>query len=107
MISSLRTLLAAFALCLSLAACGGGNKAADAFMADYEKIVVSAEAKASGAKVTSADLQELGKQGGELGQKAATLQASGPWSADQVKRYTELTKRYSDATTKMAQKASS
>lgn len=100
MILAFRSLLLAFTLCLGLAACGGGNKAADAFMADYEKLVVSIEAKAKG-KVTQADVDALGKQAAELGQKAVSMQTSAPWTADQVKRYSELSKRYAEATTKM------
>ncbi len=105
MIIKVRSLLVALALACSLTACGGGNKAADAFMNDYEKIVISAEAKAGSATVSPADLQDLGKQGADLGQKAAALQTSGAWSESQAKRYTGLSKRYSEAVTKMSQKA--
>lgn len=100
MILALRSLLLALTLCLGLAACGGGNKAVDAFIADYEKLVVSTEAKAKG-KATQADIEALGKQAAELGQKAVSMQTSTPWNADQVKRYGELSKRYAEATTKM------
>lgn len=100
MIQAIRTLLLTFSLTLGLAACGGGNKAADAFIADYEKMVVSIEEKAKG-KPTQADFEAVGKQSAELGQKAMSMQTAQPWSADQVKRYTELSKRYSEATTKM------
>lgn len=100
MISAIRSLLLALTLCFGLVACGGGNKAVDSFIADYEKMVVATEAKAGG-KVTPADLEALGKQAAELGTKAASMQTASAWSADQVKRYTELSKRYSAATTKM------
>lgn len=104
MIHSLRSLALLLLLCLGLAACGGGNSAADTFIADFEKMVVATEAKANG-KPTQADVQALGQQAAELGQKAASMQTSKPWSADQVKRYTELSQRFSAATTKMVTNA--
>ncbi|MBS0660104.1 MAG: hypothetical protein JSR82_17835 [Verrucomicrobia bacterium] len=104
MMHTLRSLALTLLLCLGLAACGGGNKAADAFISDFEKMVVSTEAKANG-KPTAADVQALGQQAAELGQKAASMQSSQPWSAEQVKRYTELSQRFSAATTKMVTNA--
>lgn len=75
--------------------CSGSQNSVDAFLTQFEGTIKSWESKASSGKLSLDDMNELNKLTIDLSAKAEKLKTADKWSTEQLKRYSDLTTRFS------------
>ena len=91
-------------LSIILISCGenSSNSKVDDFLNEYEKAVKIWEKKAGSKSFTMNDINEMNKSNMDLMAKSSQLQGTEQWSSEQLKRYSDITTRFSNAMMKMS-----
>jgi len=93
-----------FVVSLLLLSCSGAGSSSkvDDFLNEYEKIAVKWEKKVASGSFTLDDINEMSKSNIDLADKSAKLKGTEKWSSKQLKRYSDITTRFSKAMMEMS-----
>lgn len=94
------TVMLSMSLFFTSALFAGSRKDIDKFLKSYEEFVIEDENAAKKNNLTA--LMNLSMKSVEFTQQADKLDTSGDWTSKDLKKYTDLTMRYSKAMSKMA-----
>lgn len=91
-----------FLIFLILFFIGCSSDPVDKFLNEYEKVVEKWESKANSSTISLSDINELNQASLKFSEKAQELKRAKDFSPDQLKRYVELSSRFSNALLKMS-----
>ena len=93
-----------FVISLLMISCGGTGSSSkvDDFLNEYKKITVKWEKKVTSGSLTLDDINEMSKSNIDLADKAAKLKGNEKWSSKQLKRYSDISTKFSKALIEMS-----